>query len=321
MNVFGPVPSRRLGRSLGINNIPPKICSYSCVYCQLGRTLRMEIERRAFYEPEELIRAVRERVEELRKGGERIDYLTFVPDGEPTLDSNLGEEIAALKDLGIPIAVITNASLIACEDVREELSRADWVSLKVDATTEAVWKKVNRPHKALSLEGIREGILEFARNFRGTLATETMLVSGVNDAPEEIAAVAGFLAEVKPAIAYISIPTRPPAEPWVKPPTEEVLTRAYAAFEERLAHVELLIGYEGDAFAASGDAAHDLLSITAVHPMREGAVEELLARDRADWRVVEELIHAGKLVELEYSGHRFYMRALPSRSPRERPEN
>ena len=103
MNVFGPVPSRRLGRSLGINNIPPKICSYSCVYCQLGRTLRMEIKRRAFYEPEELIRAVRERVEEFREGGERIDYLTFVPDGEPTLDSNLGEEIAALKDLGIGV--------------------------------------------------------------------------------------------------------------------------------------------------------------------------------------------------------------------------
>ena len=319
--VFGPVPSRRLGRSLGINNIPPKICSYSCVYCQLGRTLRMEGERRAFYKPKELIRAVRERVKELREGGERIDYLTFVPDGEPTLDANLGEEIAALKDLGIPIAVITNASLIACEDVREELSQADWVSLKVDATTEAVWKRVNRPHKALSLEEIQKGILKFARNFRGTLATETMLVSGVNDASEEIAAVAGFLAEVKPDIAYISIPTRPPAEPWVKPPTEEVLTQVYAIFEERLPHVELLIGYEGDAFAASGDAAHDLLSITAVHPMREGAVRQLLARDRADWDVVRELVHAGKLVELEYSGHRFYMRALPSRSPRKRSRN
>ncbi|MBW1936924.1 MAG: hypothetical protein JRI84_15505 [Deltaproteobacteria bacterium] len=85
--------------------------------------------------------------------------------------------------------------------------------------------------------------------------------------------------------------------------------------------MELLIGYEGDAFAARGDAAHDLLSITAVHPMRERAIEELLARDRADWDVVRELVHAGKLVELEYSGHRFYMRALPSRSPRKRPEN
>jgi len=147
-----------------------------------------------------------------------------------------------------------------------------------------------------------------------------MLVSGVNDAPEEIAAVAGFLAEVKPDIAYIAIPTRPPTEPWVKPPTEEVLARAYAVFEERLPHVELLIGYEGDAFAASGDAAHDLLSIAAVHPMREGTVEELLTRDRADWKVVEELIHAGKLVELEYSGHRFYMRALPSRSPGKGPK-
>jgi len=313
LNVFGPVPSRRLGRSLGINNIPPKICSYSCVYCQLGRTLRMEIERRAFYEPEELIRAVRERVKELREGGERIDYLTFVPDGEPTLDSNLGEEIAALKDLGIPVAVISNASLITREDVREELSRADWVSLKVDAATEAVWKRVNRPHKALSLEEIQKGILEFARNFRGTLATETMLVSEVNDAPEEIAAVAGFLAEVKPDIAYISIPTRPPAEPWVEPPAEAALVRAYAIFAEHLPRVELLIGYEGDAFATSGDAVADLLSITAVHPMREEAVRELLARDGASWDVVEGLLRAGKLVELEYGSHRFYLRKLPQR--------
>jgi len=217
--------------------------------------------------------------------------------------------------------VISNASLITREDVREELSRADWVSLKVDAATEAVWKRVNRPHKALSLEEIQKGILEFARNFRGTLATETMLVSGVNDAPEEIAAVAGFLAEVKPDIAYISIPTRPPAEPWVEPPAEAALVRAYAIFAEHLPRVELLIGYEGDAFATSGDAVADLLSITAVHPMREEAVEELLARDRADWKAVEELIHAGELVELEYSGHRFYMRALPSRSPRKRSEN
>lgn len=310
--MFGPVPSRRMGRSLGINNIPPKICSYSCVYCQLGRTLRMEAERRPFYGPGEIVRAVRARVAQLKERGEEVDYFTFVPDGEPTLDVNLGREIEALKDFRIPIAVISNASLIGRADVREELALADWVSLKVDAAHEGTWKRTNRPHKSLSFERIREGILDFARRFRTTLATETMLLSGVNDSEEEIAAVAEFLAGVKPEIAYIAVPTRPPAEPWVELPTEETLAMAYAIFSERLPHVEFLTGYEGDAFAATGDPAADILSITAVHPLREEAVKKLLARDGADWSVVEQLLAEGKLVELRHRGHRFYLRHLPS---------
>jgi wyosine [tRNA(Phe)-imidazoG37] synthetase (radical SAM superfamily) len=272
----------------------------------------MRAERQVFYAPDELVRAVRGRVKELRESGEEVDYLAFVPDGEPTLDVHLGEEIAALKVLGISIAVISNASLVSLEGVRDALSRADWVSLKVDAATEAVWKRINRPHRSLSLEGVQEGILEFARRFRGTLTTETMLVWGINDSPEELAEIARFLTEVKPAIAYIAVPTRPPAEPWVKPPPEGTLARAYAIFAEELPRVELLIGYEGDAFSATGDAAADILSITAVHPLREEALRELLARDGASWEVVERLIASGELVEREYQGHRFYLRRLPS---------
>ena len=132
MITFGPVPSRRLGRSLGINNIPPKVCSYSCAYCQVGRTTQMEVERRPFYRPEEILDEVREKVENSWEQGKAIDYLTFVPDGEPTLDINLGREIEILKPLGIKVAVISNASLIWNEGVREVLSKADWVSLKVE---------------------------------------------------------------------------------------------------------------------------------------------------------------------------------------------
>jgi len=311
--VFGPVPSRRLRRSLGINNIPPKVCSYSCVYCQLGRTSRIQVKREEFFEPDELIRAVQDRVKELRNNGERIDYLTFVPAGEPTLDLNLGKEISALRDLGIPTAVITNASLIFQEEVQEELSQADWVSLKVDAARKTTWQRLNRPHKALSLKEIQTGILRFAQNFSGTLATETMLVSEVNDTPNELRLVASFLGEVKPAVAYLAIPTRPPAEPWVRPPTEEVLTRAYVTFEAELPRVELLVGYEGNVFSATGDARDDLLAITAVHPMREEAVRELLAKDKASWEVVEELMRAGVLMRVEHGGHGFYFRALPGR--------
>lgn len=112
MLAFGPIPSRRLGRSLGINNIPSKNCTYSCIYCQLGQTFKKNFERRKFHEPKEILNAVRNKIIKVEELGEKIDYLTFVPDGEPTLDINLGIEIDLLKDLGIKIAVITNSSLI-----------------------------------------------------------------------------------------------------------------------------------------------------------------------------------------------------------------
>jgi wyosine [tRNA(Phe)-imidazoG37] synthetase (radical SAM superfamily) len=181
MIAFGPVPSRRLGRSLGINNIPPKICTYACVYCQLGRTIKMRVERDAFYEPEEILRDVRGKVEKARGAGEAIDYLTFVPDGEPTLDLNLGRAIDLLKPLGIKIAVITNSSLMWHEDSREALMQADWVSLKVDAVREDIWRRVDRPHGTLQLASIQDGILGFAKTYTGHLVTETMLVEGIND--------------------------------------------------------------------------------------------------------------------------------------------
>jgi len=110
--VYGPVPSRRLGRSLGINNIPPKVCSYSCVYCQLGRTLKLAAEPKSFYRPARIAEQVRAKLERAGEKGEAVDYATFVPDGEPTLDAGLGREIEMVKALGVKVAVITNASLL-----------------------------------------------------------------------------------------------------------------------------------------------------------------------------------------------------------------
>jgi wyosine [tRNA(Phe)-imidazoG37] synthetase (radical SAM superfamily) len=296
-----------LGRSLGINNIPPKVCTYSCVYCQLGRTIKMRVERRAFYEPRELFEAVRDKVESARNVGEAIDYLAFVPDGEPTLDVHLGREIELLKPLGIKIAVITNSSLLWREDVREDLMEADWVSLKVDAVRKDVWRKMDRPHGALRLTAVLDGALEFAQVFGGELATETMLAEGVNDSADHLREVASFLARLEPARAYLSIPTRPPAEEWVQAPGEETINRAYQIFAENVNKVETLIGYEGNEFAFTGDVEKDLLSITSVHPMREDAVGEFLARAGADWPVVHELVERGQLVRTEYEGKWFYI--------------
>jgi wyosine [tRNA(Phe)-imidazoG37] synthetase (radical SAM superfamily) len=305
-----------LGQSLGVNNIPPKICTYACVYCQLGRTIKMRVERGTFYEPDDILNAVQDKVGKAREAGEPIDYLTFVPDGEPTLDINLGREIELLRPLGIKIAVITNSSLVWREDVREDLMKADWVSLKVDSTREEVWHKIDRPHGTLQLASILDGMLDFAETYGGELVTETMLVGGINDGEDCIEDVADFLACLQPARAYLSIPTRPPAEEWVQPPGEEAINRAYQILSGKVDQVEYLIGYEGNAFAFTGDVEEDLLSITAVHPMREDAVSKFLERAGADWPVVRGLIAKRQLIEMEYGGRKFYMRKLHARHGR-----
>lgn len=310
MIAFGPIPSRRLGHSLGINNIPPKICTYSCIYCQVGRTLNMQVERKVFYKPEEILQQVENKVKEAKKRGEPIDYLTFVPDGEPTLDLNLGKEIELLKLLGIKIAIITNASLIWKEDVRDDLSKADWVSLKIDALNNDVWCRTNRPHRSLRLGKILKDISEFAHTFNGELATETMLIQAINDNAEELGNIADFIAGLKPDKSYIAIPTRPPTEKWAKPATEHMINMAYQIFKEKFIDVEYLIGYEGNAFAFTGSFEEDLLSITSVHPMREDGVNEFLKKAKADWSVVKKLITEDKLIEIEYEGKKFYMRRL-----------
>lgn len=310
MIAFGPVPSRRLGRSLGINNIPPKTCTYSCVYCQLGRTSKMQVARQVFYDPSMVVWDVRDKIRETKEAGNRVDFITFVSDGEPTLDLNLGEEIIALKSLSLPVAVITNSALIWRDDVRKDLENADWVSLKVDAVREEVWRGVDRPHGSLRLASVLDGMATFAQAYRGTLATETMLIEGVNDGADHLGELADVLAQLNPACAYLAIPTRPPAEAWVQAPSEETVNQAYQTLCRKLNRVECLTGYEGDAFGSAGDAERDLLSITAVHPMRRDAVDAFLARAGEDWSVVCALVDRGRLVEVSYEGQDFYVRKL-----------
>jgi len=308
MIIFGPVPSRRLGRSLGINNIPPKICTYSCVYCQLGKTHNMKTQLQKFYPPSQIFNEIREKVKKSKEKEESIDYLTFVPDGEPTLDINLGQEIQLVKSLGIKIAVITNASLIDQKQVRENLKEADLVSLKVDSTEEEIWRKVNRPHHNLHLDSLLDSMLEFSGTFKGEIITETMLIKNMNDSTQNIERVAEFLAKLKPSIAYLSLPIRPPAEKWVQYPSEEVVNQIYNQIKEKVNQVEYLIGYEGNAFAFTGNVEEDLLSITSVHPMREEALKDFLKRARSDWSAVTKLINKDQLLETEYKGYKFYIR-------------
>lgn len=310
MATFGPVPSRRLGRSLGINNIPPKTCSYACIYCQLGRTLQLQTERAAFYDPVLLFDEVAKRLDAVRSAGENVDFLSFVPDGEPTLDLNLGRLIELLRPLGSEIAVITNSSLVWRPEVRDELATADWISLKMDTVRDETWRRMNRPHGRLRLAEILDGALALASAFDGRLMTETMLVEGINDRQEHVEELAMFLARLGPETAYLAIPTRPPGEAEVRPPHEDALTRAWSILSSELDDVELLTGYEGNAFFTSGRAEEDLLAITSVHPMRADAVDGLLRRSGEDWSLVQRLLGEGELIEVRYGGWSFFVRKL-----------
>jgi wyosine [tRNA(Phe)-imidazoG37] synthetase (radical SAM superfamily) len=208
--------------------------------------------------------------------------------------------------------VISNASLIWREDVRERLAGADWLSLKVDSTDESMWRRINQPHPDLELQQILKGIQLMAAAYQGELTTETMLLDGINEGVDAVTGVSDYLAQLNPDKAYLAVPIRPVAESGIRSPTEKMINRAFEIVRKKVPQIEYLIGYEGNAISSTGDLAEDILSITAVHPLREDAVRTLLATRGSEWGIVTALIRDGLLKETEYNGKRFYMRALRS---------
>lgn len=307
MIVFGPIVSRRLGKSLGINNVPLKTCSYACIYCQLGATSHFLVNRRAFFKPKKLIDAVIRRLQELREHGEIIDYLTLVPNGEPTLDINLGKIISELKHTGIKVAVISNASLLSDYQVREDLKLADWVSLKVDTVDTATWKKLNQPYKSLKHSAILAGILMFSEEFRGTLTTETMLVAGINDSESLLKPLTEFLNMVDPNVAYLQVPSRPPVCKGVKLPSTDILLNAFHLFIEAVDKVKLLINEEEHYYGQIQDLEKELLGISIARPLSKEVLESMLKNANEEWSFVENLKHEGKLEEIHYQDHSFFI--------------
>ncbi len=310
--VFGPVMSRRLGLSLGVNNIPYKHCSYSCIYCQLGPTKSKVVERREFYDWREV---VREAVNAASKA--EVDYVTFVPDGEPTLDANLGREIEFIKrECSVKVAVITNSSLIYREDVRGDLSAADLVSLKIDSCISSFYKRINRPHESLALNEILNGILLFKKMFKGLVLTETMLVEGVNTSVENAVATGEFISRVKPYKAYISVPVRPPCESWVKPPAPESLLEYYMVFKSKSGcSVEILSSLEPPPRDTGFMNPRDyILSTTSVHPLNLEYARRILEEQgyNAD-EVVKELVESRLVKIVSYGNNKFIVRVFEGR--------
>ncbi len=267
--IYGPVPSRRLGISLGISPIPKKTCNYSCIYCQLGRTDKMTNTRKSFFPPEDILREF----DEYLSSGQHFDAVTIVGEGEPTLYLDLGVLLAEIKKrIKVPLAVITNGALLYDKKLQEELFSADIVLPSFDAYDEASFRAINRPHGSLKFDKCFKGLVEFSEIYKGELWLEIMLMKGVNDDDVSLYKYRALLEKIKYSKLYINTPVRPPAEGNVYCIDSERIDRA----------VEILHGISIDKLVSEGfksemsDDYAAILSIIKRHPMNQFEIKAFL---------------------------------------------
>jgi wyosine [tRNA(Phe)-imidazoG37] synthetase (radical SAM superfamily) len=216
--VFGPVPSRRLGRSLGIDLVPFKTCTYNCIYCQLGPTTELTLDRKEWVPCDKVLEEAREKL----SSAKGVDYITFSGSGEPTLHSGIGGLIRELKRLTtVPVAVLTNGSLLWQEDVQEELLEADLVIPSLDAPDKGLFRHVNRPHHELVFEQVVEGLAKFRERYSGRIWLEVFLLSGITGMESEVRRLAELARSVRPDLVQLMTSTRPAAMDFVKPVSSE----------------------------------------------------------------------------------------------------
>ncbi|TCD48614.1 radical SAM protein [Chlorobium sp. N1] len=305
-HVFGPVPSKRLGQSLGVDLLPMKSCTWNCIYCQLGRTKEYAVERREFFPPAEILSEIQEALD----SGRHIDWITFVGSGETMLYRGLGDLIAEVKALTpIPVAVITNGSLFHLDEVRRELLRADAVLPSLNAGSEELHQKISRPAPGFTLERHLEGLRAFRRVYKGKLWVEVMLLGGVNDSEEALRDIALALRQVGPDMVHLVIPTRPSTEKDVRLPEPERIERAVRLFDEVAPVVHPVKGSMD--LRGAPDLLEAVSSITLRHPVQvrelQSALEECFPDEpgKAESRL-RELFESGRFRLIEQAGEAYW---------------
>lgn len=221
-HIYGPVPSRRLGFSLGVDILPYKTCSFDCIYCQLGRTGRKSGRRGRFFSSGDILRQIKAAIDK----NPRINHITFSGSGEPTLHAEIGTLIRKIKNMtDIPVVVLTNSSLLTRKPVRRALMAADIVVPSLDAATAASFRRVNRPLPSVQVEDIIRALALFRREFNGRIWLEVMLVKGINDSPADIKALKKAVARIRPDKVQLNTVVRPPAEKWAQPLSRRALDK------------------------------------------------------------------------------------------------
>ncbi|MCD4801797.1 MAG: radical SAM protein [Anaerolineales bacterium] len=314
--IFGPVPTRRLGQSLGIDPVPLKTCNWNCVYCQLGRSIPMVNKRKEYYPADEILAEAKNALLSHQPG--EIDWVTFVGSGETTLHASLGWLLREVKKItGLPVAVITNGSLLYLPEVRRELLAADAVLPSLDAGTPELYQHINRPYPGLSFESFLDGLISFSEEYQGNLWVEVMLVKDLNDTEDQLNKIASALQRIKPDEIHIMQPTRPPVETWVKPPSDDGLRRALDILGDTARVIHPASGSYDLGEAKS--IVEAVVGIVTRHPMREKELVETLKNltTRDVTETLSTLAESDKLQVVERNGIRYWS-ASPSYYPEDK---
>lgn len=300
-HLFGPVPSRRLGRSLGVDLIPRKTCPYNCIYCEVGPTTRPTLQR-LHHQTRDIIRELEGY---LSRAAEVPDFITLAGSGEPTLNLGLGKIIRRIKSLtATPVAVLTNGALLHLPEVRAELAAADVVLPSLDAAREETFQAVNRPVPGFTLDTLLAGLRAFRREYPGEIWLEVLLLKGLNDPPEELAALAGALRELAPHKVQLNTAVRPGVEPWARALSREEMAVAAAILG---AGVEVIASFDGAPLPSPPQRDADLVEMLTRRPMTAADLSRVcgLPMDQVMARL-DRLCHTGQVEHNFYQDQEYY---------------
>ena len=300
--IYGPVPSRRLGFSLGVDIIPHKNCTIDCIYCQLGRTTRKRVKRKSFARGEDIIEEISKSV----SAGHDIDFITFSGSGEPTLNSDIGRLIHEVKKItSIPVAVLTNGTLLFQEDVQRDLIEADVVLPSLDAASQEVFKRVNRPHHSLRIERVMDGLKSFRRRYKGLVWLEIMLIKGFNDDRQELSRMKKAISEIRPDKVYLNTVSRPPSEIYAEPlsPAEMIAVKNYLD-----GNCEVIAEFHKKRSPEGKDLEGSIIEMTKRRSLTVTDIADVLGISEMNAEsILGRLVAGGTVTEKQYGTKNYYI--------------
>jgi wyosine [tRNA(Phe)-imidazoG37] synthetase (radical SAM superfamily) len=302
-HVYGPVPSRRLGKSLGIDLVPKKICTYDCIYCQIGRTTHQTMERTEYVPASDILRDCREA---LRERGDAVDYIACSGSGEPTLNLAIGEVIQGIKELtAIPVAVITNSSLLHLAEVRKAILLADVVMPSLDAVTPSVFQTINRPHPSLDITQVIQGLADFRREYEGQIWLEILLCRGVNDGKEEIEALQDAIRTIKPDKVQLNTVVRPAVEDYASILLPDQMEQIRASLGEDVEIIAEFAGHKN--LIPSEDIAEKIIRLIQRRPETlDGLATALGLHDLELTKILDKLTKEGRIKYRVFNQQLYY---------------
>jgi len=302
MHIYGPVPSRRLGYSLGVDILPFKTCSLDCIYCQLGNTERKTVQRKKYFDVEAILGQIKNAI----ASGKHIDYITFSGSGEPTLNVFIGKLIREIKkNTSIPVAVLTNSTLLSQKSVQNALSEADLVVPSLDAATQEIFDRMNRPHSSLRIQSIIHGLIKFSQEFSGKIWLEILLVKGVNDSPTHIKELKKVISRINPDKIQLNTVVRPPAENSALPLSPRELEKIRKFFGKK---AEVIAEFDKIQHRQiSHDLKDAILAMVARRPVTLADMSKSLGKHKNELiKYCEILLEEGKIRLVIHEDKKYY---------------